>query len=175
MQINNFSPLFPLRVQWIAFLYKEIQFQYAKLVTCKLENLVDFSLITRFYCVYKRSLLSILLTKLVNHCICIKGCDYQNTFTLWIHVCLKYRILSISTMYSYVQSKYLYDLINVSHVFRQWRTWVDFEGNGSARASCFHMVSMVFVCQIREIDFDTLLLHTTMINQIDFIKLISWP
>ena len=84
MQISNFSLLFPLWAQWKAFLYKEIQFQYAKLVTCKLENLVDFSLITRFYCIYKRSLLSILLTKLVNHCICIKGCDYQNTFSLWI-------------------------------------------------------------------------------------------
>ena len=158
-----------------SFLYKEIQFQYAKLVTCKLENLVDFSLITRFYCVYKRSLLSILLTKLVNHCICIKGCDYQNTFTSWIHVCLKYGNLSISTMCLCEYSLYLYNLIYASHVFRQRRTWVDFEGNGSARASCFHMVSMVFVCQIREIDFDTLLLRTTMKNQIDFIKLISWP
>ena len=96
MQISNFSLLFPLWAQWKAFLYKEIQFQYAKLVTCKLENLVDFSLITRFYCIYKRSLLSILLTKLVNHCICIKGCDYQNTFTLWIHVRLNHELLLMS-------------------------------------------------------------------------------
>ena len=140
-----------------SFLYTEIQFQYAKLVTCKLENLVDFSLITRFYCIYKRSLLSILLTKLVNHCICIKGCDYQNTFTLWIHVRPNPELLLMSIKAFPNFFWYLFDWIKFSHICRLQRTWVDFEGNGSARASCFHMVSMVFVCQIREIDFDTFL------------------
>ena len=144
MQISNFSLLFPLWAQWKAFLYKEIQFQYAKLVTCKLENLVDFSLITRFYCVYKRSLLSILLTKLVNHCICIKGCDYQNTFTSWIHVRLKLVLLSISLNVFIENFVWTLSWINLSHILRLQRTWVDFEGNSSARASCFHMVSMVF-------------------------------
>ena len=115
----------------------------------KRANLVDFSLITRFYCIYKRSLLSILLTKLVNHCICIKGCDYQNTFTLWIHVRLNHELLLMSIK---AFSKFL----NIYIIRLTLATFSGYKEPGLTSKEMvrhvhhvFNMVSMVFVCQIR--------------------------